>query len=87
VTVQYISWKSGTTPPETPKADENQWGTAMPDWKDGEDIWSRTVIKYSDSTKNTISSPVKVSAAAAKSVVITGPQIFKKSKNASAFVP
>lgn len=83
VVVQYIVWgndATGDAPPET----HEDWDTVTPTWQNGKYIWQRIVTSYADPDKKpTYSSPTCLSAAAPRSVSISGEQVFKISNGAA----
>ena len=81
VEVQY-SWSTSNTVPPT----EN-WSTSSPEWQEGRYIWQRTKTSYKGGVKQPdYSSPVCISAAAARGITISGEQVFK-STNGEGYIP
>lgn len=72
VTIEYAESTSNTAAPTS------GWSTTSPAWKADAYVWQRTVTTFKDGAKDTIySDPVCISAAAARSIVISGEQVFK----------
>lgn len=81
VEVQY-SWSTSNTVPPT----EN-WSASSPEWQEGRYIWQRTKTSYKGGVKQPdYSSPVCISAAAARGITISGEQVFK-STNGEGYIP
>lgn len=72
VEVQY-SWNTSNTVAPT----EN-WSTSSPEWQEGRYIWQRTKTTYKGGVKQPdYSSPICISAAAARGITVSGEQVFK----------
>lgn len=72
VTIEYAESISNTEAPET------GWSPTSPTWSADSYVWQRTVTTFKDSAKEThYSDPVCISAAAARSIMISGEQVFK----------
>lgn len=81
VEIQY-SWSTSNTVAPT----EN-WSTTSPEWNAERYIWQRTKTSYKGGVKQPdYSDPICISAAAARSVTISGEQVFKSS-DATNYLP
>lgn len=81
VEVQY-SWNTSNTVAPT----EN-WSTSSPEWQEGRYIWQRTKTTYKGGVKQPdYSSPVCISAAAARGITVSGEQVFK-STDGTNYIP
>lgn len=72
VEVQY-SWSTSNT-----EAPIENWSTSSPEWQEGRYIWQRTKTTYKGGVKQPeYSSPICISAAAARGITVSGEQVFK----------
>lgn len=72
VEVQY-SWSTSNT-----EAPIENWSTSSPKWEEGRYIWQRTKTTYKGGVKQPeYSSPICISAAAARGITVSGEQVFK----------
>lgn len=81
VEIEYATSSSNITAPT-----EN-WSTTSPTWSADIYVWQRTVTYYKGGVADKdISDPVCISAAAARSITISGEQVFKSTDN-SIYIP
>ena len=80
VVIEYATSSSNTTPPT------EGWGVASPEWNADIYVWQRTVTYYKANIDPDFSEPVCISAAAARSITISGEQVFK-SADGSTYTP
>lgn len=81
VEVQY-SWSTSNT-----EAPIENWSTSSPEWQEGRYIWQRTKTTYKGGVKQPdYSSPICISAAAARGITVSGEQVFK-STDGTNYIP
>ena len=81
VEIEYATSSSNTTAPT------EGWSTTSPTWNADTYVWQRTVTYYKGGViDKDISDPVCISAAAARSITISGEQVFK-SIDGSTYTP
>lgn len=77
VVIEYANSNSNTIAPT------EGWSTTSPTWNADKYIWQRTVTYYKANIDPDISSPVCISAAAARGIAISGEQVFKSTDGTS----
>lgn len=81
VIMQYAQTDSNTVEPLS-----EDWKTESPQWIPGKYIWQRTVTYYKDGVKDPdYSKAICISAAAARSIAISGEQVFKSTDGTNYF--